>query len=106
MRACSTSPPQPCWRFRRSAPKCGTPRRSSSDRPAVMNFFEHQRAAKGTTLKLVFLFAAAVVALVAAIDAAAVLAMVYLSTDHGGVDASAIVAVVVVVTAITLLVIA
>ncbi len=71
-----------------------------------MNFFDHQRAAKGTTLKLVFLFAAAVVALVAAINGAAVAAMLYLSSDHGKVDAAAIVAVVVVVTAITLLVIA
>lgn len=71
-----------------------------------MNFFDHQRAAKGTTLKLVFLFAAAVVALVAAIDGAAVIAMLYLGSEHKEVDASAIVAVVVVVTAITLLVIA
>ncbi len=71
-----------------------------------MNFFDHQRAAKGTTLKLVFLFAAAVIALVAAIDAAAVIAMLYLGSDHKEVDASAIVAVVVVVTGITLLVIA
>ncbi len=37
-----------------------------------MNFFEHQRAAKGTTLKLVFLFVVAVVALVAGIDGAVV----------------------------------
>ena len=29
-----------------------------------MNFFDHQRAAKGTTLKLVFLFVVAVVAMV------------------------------------------
>ena len=43
-----------------------------------MNFFDHQRAAKGTTFKLVFLFVAAVVALVAAIDGAAVIAMLYL----------------------------
>ncbi|AEV74321.1 Zn-dependent protease with chaperone function [Mycolicibacterium rhodesiae NBB3] len=71
-----------------------------------MNFFDHQRAAKGTTLKLVFLFAAAVVALVAAVDAAAVVAMLYLGSDHNAVDASAIVAVVIVVTAVTLLVIA
>ena len=71
-----------------------------------MNFFDHQRAAKGTTLKLVFLFAAAVIALVAAIDAAAVIAMLYLGSEHKEVDASAIVAVVVVVTGVTLLVIA
>ncbi len=70
-----------------------------------MNFFDHQRAAKGTTLKLVFLFVAAVVALVAAIDGAAVLAMTYLSSDHEEIDASAILTVVIVVTAITLLVI-
>ncbi|MCV7301360.1 M48 family metallopeptidase [Mycobacterium barrassiae] len=71
-----------------------------------MNFFDHQRAARGTTLKLVFLFAAAVVALVAAIDGAAVVAMLYLGSDHKEVDTSAIVAVVIVVTAVTLLVIA
>jgi Zn-dependent protease with chaperone function len=71
-----------------------------------MNFFEHQRAARGTTLKLVFLFAVAVVALVAAIDVAAVLAMTYLSSNPQAIDASAIVAVVVVVTAITLTLIA
>jgi Zn-dependent protease with chaperone function len=66
-----------------------------------MNFFDHQRAAKGTTLKLVFLFAAAVVALVAGVDAAAALAMGY-----KGADASSILAVVIVVTVITLLIIA
>lgn len=71
-----------------------------------MNFFEHQRAAKGTTLKLVLLFGAAVMALVAAIDAAAVIAFVYLSKDYYGIDASSILAIVIVVTAITLLVIA
>ncbi|MDX1887183.1 M48 family metallopeptidase [Mycolicibacterium sp. 120270] len=71
-----------------------------------MNFFEHQRAARGTTLKLVFLFAAAVVALVAAIDAAAVITMVYLSEDYGQLDPSSVLALVIVVTAITLLVIA
>ncbi|ORV47360.1 peptidase M48 [Mycolicibacter engbaekii] len=71
-----------------------------------MNFFEHQRAAKGTTLKLVLLFGAAVLALVAAINAAAVIALVYLTKDYGGIDASSILAVVIVVTAITLLVIA
>ena len=66
-----------------------------------MNFFDHQRRAKGTTLKLVFLFVAAVVALVAGIDAAAVLAMEYKHADR-----SAILAVVIVVTAVTLLLIA
>ncbi len=66
-----------------------------------MNFFDHQRAAKGTTLKLVFLFAAAVVALVAGVDAAAALAMGY-----KGADPSSILAVVIVVSAITLLIIA
>ncbi len=69
-----------------------------------MNFFDHQRAAKGTTLKLVFLFAAAVVALVAAIDAAAVIAMRLHGSQRG--RPSAILAVVVVVTAVTLFVIA
>ena len=58
-----------------------------------MNFFDHQRAAKGTTLKLVFLFVVAVVALVAAIDVAAVLAMTYLSSDYQEIDASAMIAV-------------
>src|SRR6478672_6079142 len=106
MRACSISHPRHFWRSRRSTPRCGTPLRSSSDRPAVMNFFDHQRAAKGTTLKLVLLFVAAVLALVAAIDGAAVLAMLYLSSDHKAVSTSEIFAVVVVVTAITLLVIA
>ncbi len=71
-----------------------------------MNFFEHQRAAKGTTLKLVLLFGAAVMALVAAIDAAAVIAMLYLSKDYGGIDSSSILAIVIVVTAITLVIIA
>ena len=71
-----------------------------------MNFFDHQRAAKGTTLKLVFLFAVAVVALVAAIDVAAVLALTYLSSDYQEIDASSMLAVVVVVTAFTLLIIA
>jgi Zn-dependent protease with chaperone function len=70
-----------------------------------MNFFDHQRAAKGTTLKLVFLFAVAVVALVAAIDVAAVLALTYLSSDYREIDASSMLAVVVVVTAVTLLII-
>ena len=49
-----------------------------------MNFFDHQRAAKGTTLKLVLLFVAAVVALVAAVDGAAVLAMRYLAIGLQG----------------------
>ncbi len=71
-----------------------------------MNFFDHQRAARGTTLKLVFLFAVAVVALVAAIDIAAVLALTYLSSDYQQIDASSMLAVVVVVTAVTLLIIA
>lgn len=71
-----------------------------------MNFFDHQRAAKGTTLKLVFLFAAAVVALVAAVDAAAVVALTFLAEDYQDVDASSILAVIVVVSAFTLLVIA
>lgn len=71
-----------------------------------MNFFEHQRAAKGNTLKLVLLFGAAVTALVAAVDAAAVIAMVYLTADYGGIDASTILATVIVVTTITLLIIA
>src|SRR5690348_11353177 len=105
MRGCSISPRPRCWRFRRSTRRCATRRRSSSDQAAVMNFFDHQRAAKGSTLKLVILFAVAVVALVAAIDVAAVLAMMYASSDYQKVDASTILAVVVVVTAITLLVI-
>lgn len=71
-----------------------------------MNFFEHQRAAKGNTLKLVLLFGAAVTALVAAVDAAAVTAMFYLTADYGGIDSSTILATVIVVTTITLLIIA
>ena len=66
-----------------------------------MNFFDHQRAAKGTTVKLVFLFAAAVVAMVAGIDGAVAIAMQYKRFD-----ASAILGAVVVVTAITLILIA
>src|SRR5882757_11146817 len=65
-----------------------------------MNFFDHQRAAKGTTLKLVFLFAVAVVALVAGIDGAVAIAMAYKHFDE-----SAILGVVVVVTAVTMLLI-
>ena len=65
-----------------------------------MNFFEHQRAAKGTTLKLVLLFLVAVVALVAGIDGAVVIAMAYKNFDE-----SAILGGVVVVTAVTLLLI-
>jgi Zn-dependent protease with chaperone function len=65
-----------------------------------MNFFDHQRAAKGTTVKLVLLFVAAVVAMVAGIDAAVAIAMGYKRFD-----ASAIIGVVIVVTAITLLLI-
>jgi Zn-dependent protease with chaperone function/uncharacterized tellurite resistance protein B-like protein len=66
-----------------------------------MNFFDHQRAAKGTTLKLVVLFAAAVVAMVAGIDAVVAIAMGYKRADP-----SAIIGVVIMVTAITLLLIA
>lgn len=65
-----------------------------------MNFFEHQRAAKGTTLKLVVLFLVAVLALVAGIDGAVAIAMAYKDFDQ-----SAILGVVVVVTAVTLLLI-
>jgi Zn-dependent protease with chaperone function len=66
-----------------------------------MNFFDHQRRAKGTTLKLVFLFAAAVLALVVGLDAVAVLVMGYRRSEP-----SEILAAVVVVTAVTLLLIA
>src|ERR1700760_1003388 len=66
-----------------------------------MNFFDHQRAAKGSTLKLVFLFVIAVVAMVAGIEGAVAIAMAYKRFD-----ASEILGVVVFVTAITLLVIA
>jgi Zn-dependent protease with chaperone function len=66
-----------------------------------MNFFERQDAAKGTTLKLVFLFASAVIALVAVIDGVVALAMASKQSDS-----SAIVATLVVVTAVTLLIIA
>lgn len=66
-----------------------------------MNFFDHQRAAKGTTAKLVFLFITAVAAMVGLIDAVAALVLTY-----KGADRSATVAVVVAVTAITLLIIA
>lgn len=66
-----------------------------------MNFFDHQRAAKGSTLKLVFLFVAAVVAMVAGIDGAVAIAM-----EYKDFDTSAILGVVIVVTAITLLLIA
>ncbi len=66
-----------------------------------MNFFDHQRAAKGTTVKLVFLFAAAVVAMVAGIDGAVAITMQYKRFDP-----STILGVVVVVTAVTLVLIA
>ena len=66
-----------------------------------MNFFERQDAAKGTTVKLVFLFATAVVALVGVIDG--VTAAVMASRRA---DSSAIVGTLVAVTAITLLIIA
>ena len=66
-----------------------------------MNFFERQDAAKGTTVKLVFLFATAVLALVAVIDGVVALAMSSRQSDSGS-----IVATLVVVTAITLLIIA
>jgi Zn-dependent protease with chaperone function/uncharacterized tellurite resistance protein B-like protein len=66
-----------------------------------MNFFDHQRAAKGSTLKLVFLFVIAVVTMVAGIDGAVAIAMAYKRFD-----ASEILGVVVFVTAITLLLIA
>ena len=65
-----------------------------------MNFFERQHAAKGTTLKLVLLFATAVIALVAVIDGVVALAMSSRQSDAGS-----IVATLVVVTAITLLII-
>lgn len=66
-----------------------------------MNFFESQRAAKGTTVKLVILIAIAVVTTVGLIDAAAALALTYQGADRhttGVVVAS--------VTVMTLLVIA
>lgn len=66
-----------------------------------MNFFDHQRAARSSTLKLVFLFIVAVVAMVAFIDAAAAVAMTYRRADP-----SAVFDVVVGVTAVTLLIIA
>ena len=66
-----------------------------------MNFFERQDAAKGTTLKLVLLFATAVIALVAVIDGVVALAMSSRQSDAGS-----IVATLVVVTAVTLLIIA
>ena len=66
-----------------------------------MNFFDHQRAAKGITLKLVFLFVVAVVAMVASIDAVAALVMMC-----KGADVSMILVVVIGVTAVTLLIIA
>jgi Zn-dependent protease with chaperone function len=71
-----------------------------------MNFFDHQRAAKGTTLKLVLLFSTAVVALVAAIDSAAVIALQFVGSEYQSTDPYQTLAVVIVVTAITLLVIA
>ncbi|BCI87267.1 hypothetical protein NIIDMKKI_24730 [Mycobacterium kansasii] len=66
-----------------------------------MNFFDHQRAARSSTLKLVLLFIVAVVAMVAFIDAAAAVAMTYQRADP-----SAVLGVVVGVTAVTLLIIA
>jgi Zn-dependent protease with chaperone function len=66
-----------------------------------VNFFESQRKAKGTTLKLVFLFAAAVIAMVAVIDGVAVGAMMYKKFN-----ASSILGAVIALTAFTLLLIA
>jgi Zn-dependent protease with chaperone function len=66
-----------------------------------VNFFDSQRAAKGTTLKLVFLFVTAVVAMVAVIDGAAAIAMRFKNFDT-----TSIIGAVVAVTAITLLIIA
>ncbi|OOK68253.1 hypothetical protein BZL29_6966 [Mycobacterium kansasii] len=50
-----------------------------------MNFFDHQRAARSSTLKLVLLFIVAVVAMVAFIDAAAAVAMTYQRADPSAV---------------------
>lgn len=66
-----------------------------------MNFFDNQRAARGTTLKLVVLFIAAVVATVGLIDAATALALTY-----QGADRSTTGVIVIAVTVMTLLVIA
>ncbi|MDT5013827.1 MAG: hypothetical protein QOH57_5444, partial [Mycobacterium sp.] len=66
-----------------------------------MNFFESQRAAKSSTLKLVLLFVIAVISIVVVIDAVAAAAMTY---KHFG--ASSILAAVIALTAFTLLLIA
>ena len=66
-----------------------------------MNFFDHQRAAKGTTLKLVFLFVLAVVAIVVVIDGTVA---VYLWAENS--DTSVILVVVGFLTVFTLLLIA
>ena len=66
-----------------------------------MNFFERQQAAKGTTIKLVVLFAAAVIALVGVIDG-----VVFAAMRSRQATTSSVVGVVIAVTGITLLVIA
>lgn len=66
-----------------------------------MNFFDNQRAARGATLKLIFLFAIAVLATVGFIDAVAVLALTYKDADQ-----SVTVGVVIALTVMTLVIIA
>lgn len=56
--------------------QAGDPRRAEG---AVLNFFERQRAARGTTLKLVVLFALAVLSIVVLVD----LAVVVGTRGHG-----------------------
>lgn len=64
-----------------------------------MNFFERQRAARGTTVKLVVLFALAVISIVAGVDA-----VVYVGTNSQ--PASTVLGYLIAATAFTLLIIA
>ena len=66
-----------------------------------MNFFERQHAARGTTVKLIVLFAVAVIALVAVFDGVVVFVM-----RVRGAPPTDVPAVLIVVTAIVLLIVA
>ena len=88
-RACSTSARPPSGRSTPATPRPAKRRRCSSD-PSSVNFFERQRAARGTTVRLVLLFAAAVVSIVAVVDAIVAVALPQLSRPRRcvGVDRS------------------
>ena len=103
-RACSTSPRPRCWRSRGARRRCARRRRSSSDRTAaVMNFFDAPAARPRARTLDAWSSCSPLAGGGAAwrrIDVAAVLALTYLvARDYHGVDASSMLAAVVVVTA-------